>query len=85
MKPIRGSALKAPRNLFEAGDHRDLLRDFRRNRENECFLHGIAPLTPLNTMDIHNLSHIYPGIRDSCDWCLLPPSVKLHAPSQSNI
>ena len=29
-----------------------------------------------------DLSHIYPGIRDSCNWCSLPPSNELPAPSQ---
>ncbi len=27
------------------------------------------------------LCHIYLGIRDLCNWCLLPPSDELHAPS----
>ena len=65
--------------------HKDLLRDFRRNHENACFLMKLPPWHPLNTMDIHNLCHIYPGIRDSCDWCLLPPCDKLHAPSQRRL
>ena len=28
-----------------------------------------------------DLCHIYPGIRDSCNWCSLPTGNELHAPS----
>ncbi len=28
-----------------------------------------------------SMPHIYPGIRDSCNWCSLPPGDELHAPS----
>ncbi len=35
-------------------------------------------LTCYTPMD---LCHIYPGIRDSCNWCSLQPGNELHAPS----
>ena len=37
--------------------------------------------TPQYIMETVIPSQIYPGIRDSCDWCSLPPLVELQPPS----
>ncbi len=39
------------------------------------------PINIYCTCTMIMLCHIYPGIRDLCNWCSLPPSDELHAPS----